>query len=150
MSTPRGGTFREDAAERYYEKLVESQQCMITTLGQIIDDQAARLKSKTTKLRDAKLKIAELEGLNRPQQPLIDELKAKISGLVKEVEKLTKEKADQEARRLQQSQSNSAQFKVSSGGGFGLGLGPGQAPVSKASPGGLLGQAPVSVPVPVA
>ena len=72
----------------------------------MIVDQAARLKSKTTKLRDAKLRIAELEGLNRPQQPLVDELKVKISGLVKEVEKLTKEKANQEVRGLLQSQSN--------------------------------------------
>ena len=66
------------------------------------------LKSKTTKLRDAKLRIAELEGLNRPQQPLVDELKAKISGLVEKVEKLTKEKADQEIRGILQSQSNLA------------------------------------------
>ena len=100
ISTPRE-TFREDASEKYCDQLVESQKREITLLNKIIDDnsskineQAFKILTKTKKLRDAKRRIAELEGFNRPQQPLVDELKAKISGLVKEVEKLTKEKAD--------------------------------------------------------
>ena len=112
MAIQRRGTFREDDTEMYRDQLVESQQQEITLLKKILDDQVVKI---TTKLRDAKHRITILEGLDRPQQPLFDEHKANILGLVKEVVDFTKEKADDEALGLQRSQSNLSQSYATSG-----------------------------------